>query len=114
LAQAYEDRQIETRDALERFQKLAEEYLNADEERKKLGLDENTFAIYMALKPEVADLNTGQAMEIDAIFEEFPDYAWNEDQKRRLRAKLYMPIRGLAGPSKMIEVTDTLLRLQRR
>jgi len=114
LAQAYEDRQIETKDALDRFKKLAEEYLSADDERRKLGLDGNTFVIYIALRSEVDGLSTDQAIEINALFDEFPDYLWNEEQERRLKAKLYKPIRALVGPAKMIEVTDTLLKLQRR
>src|SRR5262249_5682078 len=43
LAQLYEDRQLTTQQALFEFEKLAQEYLDADKERKELGVDENTF-----------------------------------------------------------------------
>ena len=46
LRQAYEDRQITTQEALTRFEGLAQDYLDADEERERLGLDENSFIIY--------------------------------------------------------------------
>jgi len=113
LAQAYEDRQIETQETLARFEELAQQYINSDEERKRLGLNENAFAIFTVLKPYTDKFSTMQAEELDAIFKDFPDYEWDENQERKLRAKLYKPIRSLIGTSKMIEVTDSLLRLRR-
>lgn len=112
LAEAYEDRQIETQEALARFEDLANEYINADEERRRLGLEENAFAVYTVLKPHVQNLSPSQAKELDAVFKDYPDHHWDEDQERRLRAKLYKPVRSLVGTSKMVEVTDSLLRLR--
>ena len=57
VAKAYEERHIATQEALESYEKLAEQYVHAYEERQKLGLDANAFAIYLQLKqtvPEVA------------------------------------------------------------
>ncbi len=113
LAQAYEDRQIETQETLARFEDLAKQYINSDGERKTLGLDENAFAIFTVLKDHVDKFSAKQAEQIDSIFKDFPDYGWDETQERKLRAKLYKPIRSLVGTSKMIEVTDSLLRLRR-
>ena len=113
LAQAYEDRQIETQETLARFMNLAQQYIDSDEERRKLGLDENAFAIYNLLKSFIDSFSPQQAQEIDAIFEDFPDYGWDDSQERKLRAKLYKPIRALVGASKMVEVTDSLMRLRR-
>jgi type I restriction enzyme R subunit len=113
LAQAYEDRQIETQETLARFEELAQQYINSDEERKKLGLDENSFAIYSVLIPYANKFSPKQAEEIDSIFKDFPDYGWDETQERNLRTKLYKPMHILVGTSKMTEVTDSLLRLRR-
>jgi type I restriction enzyme R subunit len=113
LAEAYEDRQIETQEALARFDNLAQQYIDSDEERRKLGLDENAYAIYNLLEPFIDSFSPQQAKEIDAIFEGFPDYGWDDSQERKLRAKLYKSIRALVGASKMIEVTDSLMRLRR-
>ena len=46
IAQQYEERHIATQQALEDYGKLAEQYVYANEERQKLGLDANAFAIY--------------------------------------------------------------------
>lgn len=113
LAEAYEDRQIETQEALARFVDLTQQYIDSNEERRKLGLDENAFAIYTVLKPASTSFSPTQAQEIDAIFKDFPDYGWDEAQERKLRAKMYKSILALVGKSKMIEVTDSLLRLRR-
>jgi type I restriction enzyme R subunit len=113
LAEAYEDRQIETQEALSRFLDLTQQYIDSDEERRKLGLDENAFAIYTEIRYHLDSFAPKQAEEINAIFMDFPDYGWDESQERKLRAKLYKSIRSLVGASKMIEVTDSLLRLRR-
>jgi type I restriction enzyme R subunit len=113
LAEAYEDRQIETQDALARFLDLTQQYIDSDEERRKLGLDENAFAIYTEIKSHIDSFTPKQAEEINGIFKDFPDYGWDESQERKLRAKLYKSVRSLVGASKMIEVTDSLLRLRR-
>jgi hypothetical protein len=70
-------------------------------------------ALYIVLKSFIDTFSPKQAKEIDAIFEDYPDYGWDESQERKLRAKLYKSIRFLVGPSRMIEVTNSLLRLRR-
>lgn len=113
LAQAYENRQIDTQVALSEFEKLAQEYIDANAEQQQLDVDENTYAIHTVLKLAVEDLTVDQAREINVIFTRFPDYQWNEQQKSELRKELYKVVRPLVGASRMINVTNTLLKLQR-
>src|SRR5205807_2384032 len=61
LAQAYEDRQLTTQQVLLDFQNLAQQYVDSDEERKRLGVDENTFAIYTTVKLVAPAVSTEQA-----------------------------------------------------
>lgn len=115
IMQQWEDRQVSTQEALEEFMKLAREYVSADEKRQDMKVDENTFAIYTALKPEIADLHPAQAVEIDAEFRRHPDYQWNEQEKRNLRDALYrmlLPIVGGAG-GKFVKIANMLLKLKR-
>ena len=112
LIEAYEDRQLTTQQVLEAFEKLAGEYVQSDAERQNLGVDENAYAIYAVLRPLVSGVTAQQAQEINALFAQFPDYAWDVEQGRRLRAALYKVLRPLVG-SQMTDVTSTLLRLQR-
>lgn len=113
LADLYEDRQLTTQQALAEFEKLAQEAVEAEGQRKELSVDENTFAIYTVLKPLATGSSAEQAQGINDLFASFPDYMWNEQQKARLRAELYKVLRPLVGLDKMIAVAHTLIRLQR-
>jgi type I restriction enzyme R subunit len=113
LAQAYEDRQLTTQQTLFEFERLAQEYVTAQSQRQQMGADENTFAIFKALQPMVPNFQSAQATEINALFARFPDYQWDDQQKSRLRAELYKALRPIVGAAKLIEVTNSLLRLQR-
>lgn len=112
LAKSYEDRQIETKEALQRFEDLAEQIIGSEAERNQIGLDESSFAAYTVLKPYMKEIDPSQAEEIAAIFKGFPDYQWDGDQERKLRARLYKHLLPLVGKEKMIEAADALLRLQ--
>jgi type I restriction enzyme, R subunit len=113
LALAYEDRQLTTQQVLEEFERLAGEYVDADAERQRLGLDANAFAIYTALKSKLAGITAEQATSLDALFRAHPDYQWNAQEESRLRADLYKALRPLVGNQQMVEAANSLLKLQR-
>jgi type I restriction enzyme R subunit len=113
LAEAYEDRQLTTQQALLEFEKLAREATEADAERQRLGLDENTFAIYKTVAVASPGSDGIESKVLNALFEKLPDFRWNKDQERKLRTELYKALRPLVGTERMIEVVNQLLRLQR-
>ena len=113
LAQAYEDRQLTTQQVLLEFENLAQRYVESDEERQRLGIDENTFALYTTVKLVAPATTTEQAATLNGVFDRYPDYQWDQQQKGLLRAELYRALRPVVGPAKLIEVANTLLRLQR-
>jgi len=115
LVEQYEDRHQTTQQVLDAFEKLSEEYVDAEAQRRALDLDENTFAIYMTLRPLVDDgtLTPAQVTGLNTTFDQYRDYRWNEQQMKDLRKNLYKALRPMVGPAKMIEATNSLLRLQR-
>ncbi len=113
VAKQYEERHIATQQALEDYEKLAEQYVNASEERRRLGLNPNAFAIYMELRYLAPAVTAEQAREIDALFEQYPDYQWNPQQEAQLRAQLYKRLLPLCGMVKYIEGATKILRLER-
>ena len=113
LAQAYEDRQLTTQQVLDAFERLAQEYVDADEQRRQLGVDENTFAIYKALSPFVKDLTVAQAKNINDLFVKYADYRWNDKQETGLRKELYNALRPLVEANKKIQAANALMGLQR-
>lgn len=112
LVEAYEDRRKTTQEALKAFEELAQEVVQAAEERTDLGLDENAYAIYSVLRPLVPAITSAQAQEINALFGSLPDYAWDAGQGRQLRTALYKTLRPLVG-KQMTDVANTLMRLRR-
>ena len=113
VAEAYENRQLATQDVLAEFRKLAEEYARAARESDQLGLDENAFAVYTVLKNVMENITLEQALAVNQVFEQFPDYQWNEHQQSQLRTTLYQTLRPTIGRENLIETTNKLLKLQR-
>ncbi|WP_373525055.1 hypothetical protein [Nostoc sp.] len=58
---SFENRQIEARVALARLDEIANECVEAESERQRLKVDENTFAIYTVIKQAVHRLDINQA-----------------------------------------------------
>ncbi len=113
LMARYEERHETTQAVLHAFEQLAMEYVEADAERERLGLDANTFAVFKEVQRAAPGITTAQAREMDALFVALPDYRWNDEQARQLRTKLYGKVRPLVGATGMIAVTNALLKLPR-
>src|SRR5262249_22302216 len=110
LAEAYEDRQMTTQQALLAFEELAGECIEADVERQRLNVDDNTFAIFTSLKTAADGVTIERAKELNQHFLAFPDYQWNDQQKSRLRVELYKALRPIVGAEKMVDLANTLMR----
>jgi len=113
LAALYEDRQDATREARDKFMQLAQDIVDADAERRRLGVDENTFAIYNTLKTAVEGLTAARATSLDGLFARFPDYGWDDGQAAELRAELYRALCSLVGDGGLIGAANALLGLRR-
>lgn len=113
VAQAYEDRRITTQEALAKFEALAEEINEADERRRALNVDENSFAIYTTLTAVNGEVTAVQAQAIDQLFQRYPDYEWNGQQAEELRSELYMALIPIAGISGYLAAANALLALKR-
>lgn len=114
VRQAFEERQIEVHEALAQLDSIAYERIEAEEERQRLNVDENTFAIYTVIKQAVDNSDVQQATTINAVYAKFPDYWWDARQEIDLRTELYATIYPLTDSvDKTIEVTNNLLKLER-
>ena len=111
--EAYENRQSGTQDTLAEFMRLAAEYANAAREQDQMDLDNNTYAVYTILRNVIEDVNPEQARAVDQIFEQFPDYRWDNQQGSRLRIMLYRTLEPTVGRQNIIETANKLLRLER-
>lgn len=112
VAEAYQNRQLTTQQTLQRYLELADEYLQAEANQEELGVDANTYAIFVTLN-NFAEVTAAQAAAVNALFNQFPDYEWNDHVKSGLRRELYIVLRDIVGAAKMIKATNALLNLDR-
>ena len=113
LREAYENRQLITQEALTAFEKLAEEYTEASRERAQMNLGENAYAVYKVLEGYAETIRPEQVRAFNRVFDQFPDYQWNEHQSSQLRRMFYLTLRPIVGAANLIEATNALLRLER-
>jgi type I restriction enzyme R subunit len=113
LEEQYDDRIKTTEETLREFEKLAEECIDAEYQREKLGLNPNAFAIYTILEPITKKGSVDQAVSINMLFDQFTDYTWDEKQASALRAELYKALLPVLGKKEMFKVTNILMALQR-
>ena len=111
--ESLENRQTETQDLLELFLRYAEEISQAHRQQNELGLDKNSYAIYKVLKTEIEDVTNEQAHAINQVFEQYPDYTWNQKQENELRATLYKTLAPSVNIKTKIKITNELLNLKR-
>ena len=90
LTEAYENGQLATQEALAAFEKLADEYTEASRERAQMNLDENAYAVYTVLKGFSEDITPERVRALNSVFDQFPDYQWNEHQSSQLRRMFYV------------------------
>ena len=115
VLEAFDDRQISTSVALQELEKLTRELLEAEEERKRLGLDEPTFAILLELRRAGLGGDDARvlAVTLNSVFVTYPDFRDNPAQRRSLKADLYKQLLPAVGKSKMVETVEALVRARR-
>ena len=112
LTEKYENRQLTTQQVLAEYKELVEECERASSEQAQMNLDENAYAVYTVLKGFAEEITPEQTREVDSVFDQFPDYQWNEQQERELRIKLYHTLRQIVEQGVMAP-TSALLEIQR-
>ena len=112
LTEAYESRQRTTQEVLVEYRKLVEECERASSEQVQMNLDDNAYAVYTVLKEFTEDITPEGVREVNSVFDQFPDYQWNEQQERELRITLYRTLRSIVAQGVM-GPTNALLKIQR-
>ena len=112
LAEAYEDRQLTTQEALAGYEELVEACERASSEQTCMNLDDNAYAVYTVLKGFAEEITPEGAREVDSLINQFPDYQWNEQQERELRIKLYSTLRSIVVGG-VLAPARALLEIQR-
>jgi type I restriction enzyme R subunit len=114
VLEAYDDRQVNTQEALAQLEKLLAEYVQAQREHERSGFDLNTFTIYWVLKQAGVPQPDKVAPPLNDAFQRFPNYAHNIGELRQLKAELYKTLIPTAGKERMVELVERILKLQRK
>ena len=111
IMEAFEDSQESSVEALRQLEKLAEERIEAEEERRQTGLDADTFTTYWQLKREGIDDPKALAKNLQALFDRFPNHRYNAEELRQLKAEIYKLLLSSVEGKKMVAFTEKLLNL---
>jgi type I restriction enzyme R subunit len=111
IMEAFEDSQESAVEALRQLERLAKERIDAEKERQQTGLDVGTFTIYWELKRVSIEDAKGLARNLTALFNRFPDYRYNAEELRQLKAEIYKTLLPALDGKKMVALTEKLLDL---
>ena len=110
---ALEDRQVSTQEAMDNIEALMREKLEAEQARKEIGLDSDTFTIYWLLRQQRLDDAMPLSKEINAVYSRFPNYGSNADERRQLKAEIYKSLLRVVSGKRMVDITEQILKLRR-
>lgn len=105
----FQDRRLSTEQAFEEIRRIVEVQTKAQEEQTRLGLDAPTFGIYWLLDQAKVSQAKDLAIEVDALFDRFPNYRRSADELRQLKAEIYKVILKEVSGKAMVELGDRII-----
>ena len=92
IAQAYQQRQMDTQEALHRLEDLVNEVNQAERERSEKSLTPIAFSIYYLLRKAEKAEPEKQAVEMAEVFSHYPHWRSSPAQERSVKQELYRVI----------------------
>jgi type I restriction enzyme R subunit len=117
VLELFEDRQLDTVQALRELEKAIEEFNAARREMQERGFDIETFSIYWVLRRSGFDESAGVSVApgIQRAFGRLGSYRQNAEQRRELTAELYrLLLPHTKRASRAREVVEEILRVRRK
>jgi len=114
IRESYDDRQVNTRDALRELESLAVEINEARKKQNEMKFDINTFTLFWTLKQEKIKEPEINAEAINSVFLRFPNFNHNAEELRQLKAELYKLLLPVTGKDGMIALVEKLLKINRK
>jgi type I restriction enzyme R subunit len=118
IRRAFEERQIESQQALQELAALIRDLQKAEEQRRVSTLSRETFAVAWWLRVQKgceADQAERLAASLEQAFKDFPHWGWSQGQERELRQLIYKEFLKAGVKDKdIVSWTDEMLNLLRR
>lgn len=93
IAEAFEQRQKSTQEALAQLIELIREHRDAEQSRERYGLSPEGVGVYWMLQRERVPQAIEVAKEASAAFEKYPHWQTSSRQEREVRIELYKALR---------------------
>ncbi|MCL6557986.1 MAG: type I restriction endonuclease subunit R, partial [Firmicutes bacterium] len=110
IAQAYQERQLNTQEALKRLQELIDEFVAAEKERAEKRMAPEPYAVYWLLKRQKVKGAEQAARNMARAFERYPYWQSSETQERQIRLELYKNLKA-AAVKEIKNLVDQILSL---
>ncbi|MCX7983210.1 MAG: hypothetical protein N2572_09965, partial [Syntrophales bacterium] len=121
IRRRFEERQIESQEALRELNELVRQLKNAEQERRRMGDLSNrpytaqAFAVEWWLRVHQVAPESAKwvAQEMENVFDDFPHWMSNQRQEGELRIRLYKALQDI-GVQEVVSWADAVLNLLRR
>lgn len=108
----YQQRQIDTQDALEKARRVIDEINQAKKEQVQKDLPTELFSIYWVLRDQGIENPEEKATSMKPIFENYPYWRTSEEYERKLKQEmLKIFIKAKMGVKKSVELTNKILNV---
>jgi type I restriction enzyme R subunit len=108
----YKQRQIDTKDALERIRILIDDINKARKEQAQKNMPADIFSIYWILKNEHIDNAEEIATSMRKIFEQYPYWSKSEEYERKLKQEMLKVFtKAKMSAKKSVELTNKIIAI---
>jgi type I restriction enzyme, R subunit len=112
ISTLYKQRQIDTKDALEKAKAAIEEANKAKKEQAESNMPRELFSAYWIMKSDGVSEPEEKAANMKQIFEKYPYWATSEEQERELKQGMNrIFIKTKIGVKKSVELTNKILAI---
>lgn len=112
IVEAFQNRQVTTREALRQLQLLIQEYGEATKVQQQTDLSPQAFAVFWALQKEGVNAAESVARRVGEALERYPLWHKSRDQERALRVTLYrFLMEAHLEPEKVVELVDRIFKM---
>ena len=111
INELYDNRQIDTIEALKQLEELVKQVNLAKKEQTEKKLDTRTFSIYWVLKTYMTYGVDELSKKVSALYDKYPDWMVNGNERRDLRLELYGLLLKPLGKQKVLEAMEKMFTL---
>ena len=109
IMKEFENKQKNSKEALEAIKRLMEEKINIQKMRKQSSLSHQEFTIAWPLKKYGVSNFEELAIQINESFDKFKNFYSNSDEKRQLKMDMYKILSGHVSDDKLVEVSKEII-----